>query len=46
MDDLNLGPGEAGQLVSTLVSDALRKNGDQWRQIFGNTLRSRVHDLA
>ena len=46
MDDLNLDPGEANQLVSTLVSDVLREHGDQWRDIFGNTLRSRVRDLA
>ncbi len=46
MDDLNLDPGEAGQLVSTLVSAALREHGDEWRDVFGNTLRSRVRDLA
>ncbi len=46
MDDLNLDPGEANQLVSRLVSDVLREHGDEWRDIFGNTLRSRVRDLA
>ncbi len=46
MDDLNLDPGEAGQLVSRLVSDVLREYGDQWREVFGNTLRSRTRDLA
>ncbi len=44
MDDLNLDPGEAHQLVSTLVSDVLCEHGDEWREIFGNTLRSRVQD--
>jgi hypothetical protein len=44
MDDLNLDPGEAGELVSTLVRDALGKHGDEWRETFGNALRSRVHD--
>ena len=44
IDDLNLDSGEAGQLVSTLVSDALRKHGDEWRDVFGNTLRSRLQD--
>ncbi len=44
MDDLNLDPGEAHQLVSTLVSDVLREHGDQWRAVFGSTLRSRVQD--
>ena len=46
MDDLNLDPAEAHQLVSKLVSDVLRENGDEWRDTFGNTLRSRVRDLA
>ena len=46
MDDLNLDPGEAGQLVSTLVRDALGEHGDQWRETFGNTLRSRVQDAT
>ncbi len=46
MDDLNLDPGEAGRLVSTLVSDVLREHGDHWRDIFGNTLRSRLQDAA
>ncbi len=46
MDDLNLDPGEASQLVSTLVRDALGEHGNEWRDIFGNTLRSRVRDLA
>ena len=46
MDDLNIDPAEAHQLVSTLVSDALREHGDEWREVFGNTLRSRVRDLA
>ena len=46
MDDLNLDPGESGQLVSALVSEALREHGDRWRDVFGNTLRSRVRDLA
>ena len=46
MDDLNLDPAEAHQIVSRLVSDVLREHGDQWREIFGNTLRSRVRDLA
>ena len=44
MDDLNLDPGEADQLVSTLVSDALGEHGAEWRDIFGNTLRSRLQD--
>ncbi len=44
MDDLNLDPGEAHQLVSRLVSEALREHGDEWREVFGNTLRSRVQD--
>ncbi len=44
MDDLNLDPAEAHQLVSTLVRDVLREHGDEWRDVFGNTLRSRVHD--
>ena len=44
MDDLNLDPVEANQLVSRLVSDALGEHGDEWREVFGNTLRSRVHD--
>ena len=44
MDDLNLDPGEASRLVSRLVSDVLREYGDEWREIFGNTLRSRVQD--
>jgi hypothetical protein len=44
MDDLNLDPGEAGRLVSTLVSDALGEHGDEWREVFGNTLRSRLQD--
>ena len=46
MDDLSLEPGEANQLISKLVSEALREYGDQWRKIFGNTLRSRVRDFA
>ncbi len=46
MDDLNLDPGEVGLLVSRLVSDALREHGDDWREIFGNTLRFRLRDLA
>ena len=46
MDDLNLDPGEASRLVSELVSDALREHGDEWRETFGNTLRSRVQDGA
>jgi len=44
MDDLNLDPGEASRLVSRLVSDVLREHGDEWRDIFGNALRSRVQD--
>ncbi len=44
MDDLNLDPGEADQLVSTLVRAALGEHSDQWREVFGNTLRSRVQD--
>ena len=44
MDDLNLDPGEVGLLVSRLVSDALREHGDEWREVFGNTLRSRLQD--
>ena len=44
MDDLNLDPGEAHQLVSTLVSDALGEHGDEWWETFGNTLRSRLQD--
>ncbi len=44
MDDLNLDPGEAGELVSTLVRDALGEHGDEWRETFGTTLRSRVQD--
>ena len=46
MDDLNLAPGEASRLVSRLVSDVLREHGDEWREVFGNTLRSRVRDLS
>ncbi len=46
MDDLNLDPAEVHQLVSRLVSDVLREHGDEWREVFGNTLRSRVRDLA
>ena len=45
MDDLNLDPAEANQLVSTLVSDAFGEHGDEWRDVFGNTLRSRVQDV-
>ena len=44
IDDLNLDPWKAHQLVSTLVSDVLCEHGDEWREIFGNTLRSRVQD--
>ena len=44
MDDLNLDPGEAAQLVSRLVRDALGEHGDEWRETFGNTLRSRLQD--
>ena len=44
MDDLNLDPAEAHLLVSKLVSDALCEHGDQWRDIFGNTLGSRVQN--
>ena len=44
MDDLTLDPGEAHQLVSRLVSDVLREHGDEWREVFGNTLRSRLQD--
>ncbi len=44
MDDLNLDPADAHQLVSRLVSEALREHGDEWREVFGNTLRSRVQD--
>ena len=44
MDDLNLDPADAHQLVSRLVSEALREHGDGWREVFGNTLRSRVQD--
>ncbi len=46
MDDLNLDSAEAHQLVSRLVSDVLREHGDEWREVFGNTLRSRVRDLS
>ena len=46
MDDLSLEPGEANHFISKLVSEALREYGDQWRKIFGNTLRSRVRDFA
>ncbi len=44
MDDLNLDPAEAHQLVSRLVCDALGEHGDEWREVFGNTLRSRLQD--
>ena len=42
IENLNLDPRESQQIVSTILSAALNDEYDKWRDLFGNTLSSRL----
>ena len=42
IENLNLDPRDRQQIVSTILTAALNDEYDKWRNLFGNTLGSRV----
>jgi len=46
IENLNLDPAESQQIVSTILTAALTDEYDKWRDLFGNTLGSRVQDAT